>query len=120
MFAPNEMDGLVEPFRYDKCILGVKPLWSVHVKLKVKQISLLAVALWLASMPTVSQADVDYMCQSNCIAKGYMFDYCQQQCSYNSQPLIPSKKTKQTDYKCQSDCMSRGYLFDYCESRCSY
>jgi hypothetical protein len=80
----------------------------------------LLMLLCFAGFSGVSIADVDYMCQSNCISKGYMFDYCQQQCSYSVRQLVPSSKPQSTDYKCQSDCLSRGYMFDYCQSRCSY
>lgn len=33
-----------------------------------------------------SYAAMDYACQSNCINKGYMLQYCQQVCSYDTNP----------------------------------
>lgn len=71
-----------------------------------------------------ASAGVDYACLSDCTGRGYLYQYCQQACSFQESPdhLGPrgQQKIKQTDYACVQDCTNNGYLYQYCVERCSY
>jgi hypothetical protein len=65
-------------------------------------------------------SDTDYKCASDCAQSGYMYDFCQEKCSYNKKPRQQPRKSKSVDYKCASDCAQRGYMYDFCQENCSY
>ena len=75
---------------------------------------------------SVSYAGTDYQCVNNCTAKGYLYQYCTSQCSYNdssprqSQDPYTITPVPRTDYQCVSDCTAKGYLYQLCKERCSY
>lgn len=59
----------------------------------------------------------DYQCVNDCTARGYMYNYCTEKCSYGDREPF---KIKQTDYKCVNDCTRQGYQYQYCTNICSY
>ena len=66
----------------------------------------------------------DYACVSDCSSKGYQYNFCQAQCSYETSPNNGGyqfqQHIKQTDYKCVSDCTAKGYMYNYCTNLCSF
>jgi hypothetical protein len=89
--------------------------------------------LLVSAIAGVAYGGTDYQCVNNCTGKGYLYQYCMSQCSYDDnphqqQPSSPLQSqnpytitpTPQTDYKCLSDCTSKGYLYQLCKERCSY
>jgi hypothetical protein len=80
-------------------------------------------SLLLMSVPIYGSTATDYQCVNDCTAKGYMYNLCQQQCSYDSSPQVYTPRNnqiKQTDYQCVNDCTQKGYQYTFCQSRCSY
>lgn len=80
-----------------------------------------------------SFAAIDFQCESDCLDKGYMLQYCEQLCSYGDQqqqqpqqpespgPVpTPMPSMPHIDYKCELDCLNKGYMLKYCEEVCSY
>lgn len=43
---------------------------------------LLATLLLIASTSALAYQSTDYTCLNDCTARGYMYQYCQQLCSY--------------------------------------
>lgn len=91
------------------------------------------ILILIALIPINSLAfkQTDFACMADCASKGYQYNFCQAQCSfetapnttYQYQPMPPMQQMppiKQTDYKCVTDCTSKGYMYNYCTSVCSF
>jgi hypothetical protein len=78
----------------------------------------------------VTYASTDYTCLNDCTAKGYMYNYCQQRCSYDDNPYQQQQQQQsnpyqvkpipQVDYTCLNNCTQKGYMYNYCKQQCSY
>lgn len=76
----------------------------------------------------------DYTCMRNCQDAGYLYGFCQSQCSFDTGNdnnnlmggsgggILPDSRTKssRTDYGCMSDCRDMGYQYGYCKQLCEY
>lgn len=99
----------------------------------MRKIFLLTMVIVFASTCLAwSGMQTDFKCMSDCMAKGYMYNYCKSECSYelpdrstpsnpyNTNPYNNTSQPHGTDYKCMNDCTSKGYMYNYCKSACSY
>ena len=84
--------------------------------------TILTVSILLFFKVGMALAATDYRCLGDCTAKGYLYNYCRQACSYQTQQpsLLPPVFPRGTDYRCMSDCTAKGYLYNYCKQACSY
>ena len=124
--------------QYPSHFFGVELISSrqpAGTKMKALRAVLLLLFFSLSTSAFAFRA-TDYQCLNNCTSRGYMYQYCQQQCSYETSPApapvpmpapaIPSvpsfapQKIPQIDYQCMNDCTSNGYMYQFCQSRCSY
>lgn len=87
------------------------------------------VIMSIVLLPAISFSATDYTCMSKCSEKGYLYDYCKEQCSYDTgqdqqkyspAPYQPIQRPKQTDYTCMNNCSQAGYMYNLCKERCSY
>ena len=89
----------------------------------MKKLILFVVAVLFS---TISAAQTDYQCVNDCTQKGYQYQFCTSQCSFNNnsnnvqQYTQPQQRIKQTDYQCVNDCTQKGYQYQFCTERCSY
>lgn len=92
-------------------------------------------SMFILVIADVSNAATDFTCLNDCTQKGYMYNYCQERCSYNANPnqqqqnqqqqqLIPNQikpvPISRIDFKCLNDCTSKGYMYNYCKEQCTY
>ena len=88
----------------------------------MRALVMLAISLSFVASPCV--AATDYKCVSDCTSRGYQYNYCTAQCSYETPGLPtspqPSVTPHGTDYKCLNNCTAKGYMYQYCQQICSY
>lgn len=88
--------------------------------------------IWGGSGPV--RAATDFVCMANCQQAGYMYQYCQSRCSYDTgagtggafmgqnQGILPNapQAPLRTDFQCMADCAALGYTYRLCKGKCSY
>ena len=84
-----------------------------------KILSVLAIIFLLASV--TAHAATDAQCVDVCLKKGYESQYCQENCSDDSNPGMTQQQTiRQVDPRCMSDCTNSGHDNTYCTKACTY
>lgn len=90
--------------------------------------------LSLAGSSAVLARQTDYTCMRDCQNAGYLYGFCQSQCSFDTGVdnnslmggsgggILPDTRSRpsRTDYNCMSDCQGMGYQYRYCKDLCSY
>lgn len=80
--------------------------------------------LTLLSPKDVPSQQVDYQCLSDCQARGYLYRFCRDKCSFGEDAggglTYSPPPPRRIDYNCQSDCLRQGYRLQYCQELCSY
>lgn len=83
----------------------------------------LLILLLIISANSSAFEQTDYQCLTDCTGRGYQYNYCKSQCSYDSSKQFTQpqqQRPKQTDFQCLTDCTSKGYMYNFCSDRCSY